>query len=52
MGPFRIIFVLSSAALVAAAFYLSYNGVWQESSDLDRSVRIGGVGGYSGGRIK
>ena len=52
MAPFRIAFIIGALALIGGAFYLSYNGVWQESTDLDRSVRIGGVGGNSSGRIK
>lgn len=48
----RLVFILASVALLAGFSYLSYNGVWRESLDLDKSVRIGGPSGLSGGRIK
>ncbi|MEH6524084.1 hypothetical protein [Sulfitobacter sp.] len=48
----RVSFVLICVALLGGFYYLSYNGVWADSRDLDRSVRIGGPGGFSGGRIK
>ena len=48
----RVFYILISVALLGGFYYLSYNGVWADSRDLDRSVRIGGPGGYSGGRIK
>lgn len=48
----RVFFLLACVALVAGFSYLSYKGVWRESLDLNKSVRIGGPSGLSGGRIK
>jgi hypothetical protein len=48
----RVFFVLVCVALLGGFYYLSYNGIWAQSRDLDRSVRIGSPGGFSGGRIK
>lgn len=48
----RAIFIVLSVAALGAGYYLSVNSVWQESKDLDRSVRIGGVGGGINGRVK
>ncbi len=48
----RAVFVLISVAALGGGYYLSINGVWQESRDLDRSVRVGGVGSGFGGRVK
>jgi hypothetical protein len=48
----RAIFIILSICVLGGGYYLSMNGVWQESKDLDRSVRIGGVGGGINGRVK
>lgn len=48
----RAIFIVLSVAALSGGYYLSVNGVWQESRDLDRSVRIGGAGGGISGRVK
>lgn len=48
----RAMFIALSVAALGAGYYLSTNSVWQESQDLDRSVRIGGVGGGLSGRVK
>lgn len=48
----RGVFLIFAAAALGGGYYLSINGVWQESRDLDRSVRIGGVGPGLGGRVK
>lgn len=52
MNTTRIVFLLVSFTLVGASYYLSTQGVWGESRDLDRSVRLGGPLGHSVGRIK
>ena len=44
MTPARIIIVLSAAAMLSGAWWLSANGVWGESTDLDRSIRTGSGG--------
>lgn len=53
MNLFRVIFLLGAVALAGGAGYLSHYGVWRDSLDLDRSVRIGspGAGGING-RVK
>ena len=50
----RIIAVALGLSFSGGAYYLSDQGVWGESRDLDRSVRDGsGGGGYNlGGRAK
>ncbi|MEP3635796.1 MAG: hypothetical protein ABJM43_22605 [Paracoccaceae bacterium] len=48
----RAIFIILAVCALAGGYYLSINSVWQESRDLDRSVRIGGVGGGINGRVK
>lgn len=48
----RIIFLIVSLSLIGGAYYMSYNGIWGESRDLDRSVRLGGPSGISAGRTK
>lgn len=48
----RAIFIIFAVSALAGGYYLSINGVWQESRDLDRSVRIGGIGGGIHGRVK
>ena len=48
----RVIFIVLALGALGGGYYLSMNGVWQESRDLDRSVRIGGVGGGIDGRVK
>lgn len=44
MNPARVIIVLSAIATLSGAWYLSANGVWGESTDLDRSIRTGSGG--------
>ncbi|MEO9825913.1 MAG: hypothetical protein ABJF50_15990 [Paracoccaceae bacterium] len=48
----RVIFIILAVCALGGGYYLSINSVWQESKDLDRSVRIGGVGGGINGRVK
>lgn len=50
MSPITIAIAFISILTVGGAGYLSYNGVWGESRDLDRSVRVGTYG--VAGRIK
>ncbi len=54
MSLFRIIFLAGSLLATGGAAYLSYNGIWRESTDLDRSVRLGSGGGgyYSNSSVK
>jgi len=47
MTAFRIVFVVGALLTTAGAGYLSYRGIGGESTDLDRSVRLGSGGGYS-----
>ncbi|MGH1424849.1 MAG: hypothetical protein ACRBBU_08985 [Pseudooceanicola sp.] len=53
MTLFRVIFLIGAIATVAGAGYLSYYGVWRDSSDVRKSVRTG-THGPSGinGRVK
>ena len=44
MNPARVIIVLSAVATLSGAWYLSANGVWGESTYLDRSIRTGSGG--------
>jgi hypothetical protein len=44
MSAFRIVFLVGSLLTTAGAGYLSYSGVGGESTDLDRSVRLGSGG--------
>ncbi|WP_169737932.1 hypothetical protein [Actibacterium mucosum] len=50
MSPTTIAIAAVAALILGGAGYLSYNGVWGESRDLDRSVRVGTYG--VSGRIK
>ncbi len=44
MTIFRLIMIVASALTIGGASYLSYNGIGSESSDLDRSIRVGSGG--------
>jgi hypothetical protein len=44
MSIFRLILIVASALTIGGASYLSYNGIGSESSDLDRSIRLGSGG--------
>lgn len=44
MNSFRVIMIVASALTIGGAGYLSYNGIGRESSDLDRSLRLGSGG--------
>ncbi|OWU86107.1 spermidine synthase [Oceanicola sp. 22II-s10i] len=53
MNLFRVVFLIAALGTVAGAGYLSYFGVWRDSTDLDRSVRLGSPGGGGiNGRVK
>ncbi|NUB45294.1 hypothetical protein GEU84_012920 [Fertoebacter nigrum] len=48
MNAFRIVILAGALLTTAGAGYLSYHGIGNESTDLDRSIRMGsGIGGYS-----
>lgn len=40
----RIIFLVTAAGATLGAGYLGYKGIGGESSDLDRSIRVGSGG--------
>lgn len=44
MTIFRVIMIVASTVTIGGASYLSYNGIGRESSDLDRSIRVGSGG--------
>lgn len=44
MTPYRLIIALAAAATLSGAWWLSVNGVFGESRDLDRSIRTGSGG--------
>ena len=44
MTVIRAVMIVASALTIGGASYLSYNGIWRESSDIDRSIRIGSGG--------
>lgn len=53
MHPIRILFVVFTLAAMSGVTYAAYYGRGGESSDLDRSVRIGSGGvGALAGRVK
>ncbi|WP_202075761.1 hypothetical protein [Pseudooceanicola pacificus] len=53
MNLFRVVFLIASLLAIGGAGYLSYYGVWRDSTDLDTSVRQGSHGpGALGGRVK
>lgn len=53
---FRTVFLVLGIAIVGGSGYLSYHGIWRESTSIDKSVRTasaGARGGYIGGsRVK
>jgi hypothetical protein len=48
------LFLILCLSLAGGGYYLATAGVWGESKDVERSVRVGSVGGgYGlGGRVK
>lgn len=53
INGFRAIIVAIGITVAGGAYYLSSAGVWGESSDLNRSTRVGSSGAYvAGGRVK
>ena len=47
------VFIVVCLKLASGGYYLALTGVWGESSDVERSVRVGSSGGYGGGgRVK
>lgn len=52
MAPFRIVFLVGVLAILGGASYLSYSGVWGESRDVAKSVRVGSGGGATNVRVK
>lgn len=43
-APYRVIIVLSAVATLSGAWWLAANGVFGESTNLDRSIRTGSGG--------
>jgi len=53
INGFRAIILAIGLSGAGGAYYLSNAGVWGESSDLNRSTRVGSSGIYVvGGRVK
>jgi len=52
MAPFRVVFLAGVVAIIGGASYLSYTGVWGESRDVAKSVRVGSSGGFTNARVK
>ncbi len=52
MAPFRIVFIIGVLAVFGGASYLSYSGVWGESRDVAKSVRVGSGGSAINRRVK